>query len=674
MNLPNLFNFFKSKTTQTVQYVSNWQYGKPVWSTQYDKQYIEEAYNKVVWVYSCVAMISSCVSSVPWNLYRVGRGGKSVEIEDHPILNMLNVKVNPNLSSRDFFDLWATYLACQGKFYGQFNSPTLPTEIRHMYPHYVRVIPDKQNFVKGYEYTINGVPDTYKANEIMWSKFNDPLNAYDGLSPIRALARTIDTENEAVDWNKTTLQNSAVPPGAIQVVNPSPELQEKLRDDWIKRYGGSKNARVPLVLNAEKASYVNFGLNPVDMDFLNQRKMNRIEICTAFGVPGQVVGDPEGQTYANYSEALKAFWENTVIPRYLDHMKQVLNMNIAARYADNLRIKYNLDGIQALHESVDAIAERVRNLWKDGVVTRNEARFELGYTELDREKGEVFYQDMATQFFAQQNEEKNSEDNKDDKKKESKALNMSEEQKEKFWEKTEDERQPYYENAEKIVRERFEEEKTYILSLVKKKINVMVEVENGLNGAVDNWKRTIINIYVPVIEHFSGTVFNELQVQKMQKKEFDIWTNEVLAWVSTEAAKKAFMIKETTLGMLRKIITDGIAYGESIRTIAENIDKLYLDQIISNRSTIIARTEVVSASNKGSIESAKQADVEVKKVWIPTFDQRTRDSHLAMGSKSPIDLDSRFSVNGYSAEYPGDSNLPASECINCRCTIGYVRK
>lgn len=366
-------------------------YGQPKWSTQRDELFVREAYYKLVWVYSCVSLISNCTASVPWCLYRK-RGSNTTELLEHPILDIVNNRVNPYVSSKDFFDMWATYLALQGKFYAKYNNSVLPTQIEPLYPHITYPVPDKSNFVSGFMYRIGGVEYNYKSDEVLWSKFLDPLDMYEGLSPVKAMSRTIDTENEAVNWNKTTLQNNAVPPGAIQVLNPGPDLAEKLREDWIKRYGGSNNARVPLVLDAEKVSYTNFGLSNVDMDFIEQRKINRIEICSGFGVPSQLVGDPEGQTYANFEEADKTLWQNTIIPRYIDKIKDKLNSDLVIRYADNLYLEPNFDGVPAMSESSAEKSIQVRGEWKDGILTRAEARQALGYESTDKDN--IYFTDI----------------------------------------------------------------------------------------------------------------------------------------------------------------------------------------------------------------------------------------------------------------------------------------
>ena len=135
------------------------------------------------------------------------------------------------------------------------------------------------------------------------------------------------------------------------------------------------------------------------------------------------------------------------------------------------------------------------------------------------------------------------------------------------------------------------------------------------------------------------------------------------------------MINDTTKEQVKQRIKLGLDEGLSIESIAGTIDDLYLEQIIPNRSVVIARTEVVSASNFGSLRGAKQAQddfgIELKKIWIRTFDDRVRDTHAVAGGHKPIPLDEKFSVGDSKLMMPGDPNGSAEEIINCRCTQGY---
>jgi HK97 family phage portal protein len=381
MLFDKFLNIFKTKA---VRYLFNIQYDTPKWNLRNDEIFIREAYEKIVWAYACVTMISSSVSNVPWCLYKK-KNGEIEEVENHYVLKLLNEKVNNNMSSRDFFDLWATYLALNGKFFAVFDSPINPTIIEPLIPYYTKVIPNLEEFISGVEYQISGQSTIYSKNLVLWSKFNDPLDLYNGLSPINAMARVLDTENSAIDWNKKSLDNAGIPPGALSVDSPTQEQIEVIKNKWLESYTGKNNVRVPLILDSEKAKYVNFGFNQIEMDFILQKKVNRIEICSGFGVPGQVVGDPEGQTYSNYNEAISAFWKNTVIPRYLNHIKSILNLTLKPKFLDlaDCYIDYNLDGIEVLTENQNELTDRVLNMYNNDFITLNEGRQVLGWSSLE---------------------------------------------------------------------------------------------------------------------------------------------------------------------------------------------------------------------------------------------------------------------------------------------------
>ncbi len=99
-----------------------------------------------------------------------------------------------------------------------------------------------------------------------------------------------------------------------------------------------------------------------------------------------------------------------------------------------------------------------------------------------------------------------------------------------------------------------------------------------------------------------------------------------------------------------------------------------MQQIIPNRSTVIARTETIAASNYGSHEAAKQSGLTLKKVWLATEDARTRPDHAAADGQE-VDLDEPFTVGGAQLMYPGDVSrgAPGNEVIQCRCTQIYKR-
>jgi hypothetical protein len=206
--------------------------------------------------------------------------------------------------------------------------------------------------------------------------------------------------------------------------------------------------------------------------------------------------------------------------------------------------------------------------------------------------------------------------------------------------------------------------------------NVNNEILNTINDDYDSFISLFKGFYTEIIETFGKKVFDDINRKRKSLlpsniKSYDARTEEILSYIDNTTAEKVSLITETTRNAIKAIVSESLAEGASILVMMEKIDNLYLEHIIPNRSRTIARTEVVGASNYGSLSGAKQVSAKLKKIWIPTLDDDVRDSHRNMLSHPAINLDESFSVAGFRARYPSDQSLPPSQSINCRCTIGY---
>lgn len=132
-----------------------------------------------------------------------------------------------------------------------------------------------------------------------------------------------------------------------------------------------KNAGKPMLLEGG-LDWKEMSLSPKDMDFIELKKMSRLEICAAFGVPPEIVGDMEHATYSNYQEARKAFYQDTVIP-ILYKIRDRLNSTLVKKFGDNLVLDVNLDAIDALQEDRAEMWDRVLNAVDKGLLSINEA-------------------------------------------------------------------------------------------------------------------------------------------------------------------------------------------------------------------------------------------------------------------------------------------------------------
>jgi len=130
-------------------------------------------------------------------------------------------------------------------------------------------------------------------------------------------------------------------------------------------------------------------------------------------------------------------------------------------------------------------------------------------------------------------------------------------------------------------------------------------------------------------------------------------------------------IINTTKEDIQKVLVEAVSNGYSIDWIEEQIMNSGIPQY---RSRMIARTESVTAANKGAMVAAKESGLLVKKEWLATMDNRTRKDHLFVDG-TQIGVDDWFNVGGATMRQPGDRTqqnglpVPAKEVVNCRCTI-----
>ena len=142
-------------------------------------------------------------------------------------------------------------------------------------------------------------------------------------------------------------------------------------------------------------------------------------------------------------------------------------------------------------------------------------------------------------------------------------------------------------------------------------------------------------------------------------------------------SERIVTVTETTrtraLTKISEIIKEGTASGLGIDEIKKNIlkgvDKAWIIES-KFRAERIARTEIVSASNKGSLTGMESTGVPFNKIWITELGTRTRDSHITANNQTVGQKDD-FIVDGESLSYPGDPRGSAGNVINCRCAVGH---
>ncbi len=351
----------------------------------------QEGYQQNAIVYRCINEIANGASAVKFQVF-----DGDTQIENHPLEALLN-RPNPQMAGSEYFQALYSYLLLDGNSYALRSDVNgKPSELHILRPDRMTITPSKTQIPKNYQYKINGQiaaqydvdPET-GASEVKHLKLWNPLDDYYGLSPISAAAVDIDQHNLAARHNVNLLNNGARPSGAIvfkpkddagMPVQLSEAQRQQLHTDLNARFSGPDNSGRAMLLEGD-FDWKEMGLTPKDMDFLELKNMSARDIALCFGVPSQLVGVPDAQTYANVQEARLALYEDTIVPLMM-RMQSDLNEWLSPSYGENIEIRYDIDSIPAMAERRRRIYDNVINAVREGIISRNEARQRLGLDDI----------------------------------------------------------------------------------------------------------------------------------------------------------------------------------------------------------------------------------------------------------------------------------------------------
>lgn len=341
---------------------------------------IRDGYMRNPIAYRCIRMIAEAAATVPWTLYENER-----EHDSHPLLSLLAAP-QATCSGKALMEQFYTYLQLSGNSY--LEAIIVDEQIRELHvlrPDRLTIVTDQNGRHGAYLYKIGDTQRRFDHNAkpipaLFHSTLLNPLDDHYGLSPIAAAATAIDIHNAAGTWNKALLDNAARPSGALvyRGDNGSQNLPvdqfERLKKELENLHQGSQNAGRPLLLEGG-LDWKPMALSPRDMDFNECRNAAARDIALAFGVPPMLLGIPGDNTYANYAEANRVLWRQTILP-LINRTAQDLSQWLAPAFGAKLELGYDADQIEALHDERCALWQRIAAA---DFLTINEKRAAIGY-------------------------------------------------------------------------------------------------------------------------------------------------------------------------------------------------------------------------------------------------------------------------------------------------------
>ncbi len=337
--------------------------GRPVWSPRDTVSLIRTGYEGNVIGFRAARMVAEAAAAIPLHL---SEGGQ--RMSEHPMIRLL-AQPNPGQDGRGFLECVYGHIQLAGNAYLEAaGADTLgwPAELHALRPDRMRVIPGPDGWPQGFEYRVGNAAErwavTPDCRPILHVKAFHPLDDHYGLSPLAAAAAAIDVHNAAQRWSKALLDNAARPSGAIVFgakdgQSMSEEQYRRLRDEIEDNHQGAKNAGRPMLLEGG-LDWRPMGYSPADMEFLKTKDAAAREIAMAFGVPPMLLGLPGDNTYANYQEANRAFYRQTVLP-LVAKVAGAMAVWLGEAAGRSLSLEPDLDAVPALGPEREARWKRV---------------------------------------------------------------------------------------------------------------------------------------------------------------------------------------------------------------------------------------------------------------------------------------------------------------------------
>lgn len=132
------------------------------------------------------------------------------------------------------------------------------------------------------------------------------------------------------------------------------------------------------------------------------------------------------------------------------------------------------------------------------------------------------------------------------------------------------------------------------------------------------------------------------------------------------AKQRLVAIGEVLWNAMRLELLQGLQFGEGVGALRDRL--VNAARVAAPRARNAAQTEIIGASNAGSFQQMKAAQVVALKKWVARDDDRTRQSHRDVDG-TQVDMNTRFIVGGHAMDYPHDPTAPPEEVYNCRCTL-----
>ncbi len=292
----------------------------------------EQTAMRVSSVYACVNLIGGAIASLPLPIYRRTAAGR--ERAQHDYWWLLNEQPNSYMSAAVFWECLAASLLLHGDAYAEIERDGRkggPAAVALHPRHKSRVTAKREAGSMWYVVTDDDGKKRAVHQDDMLHIPGPGFDGTNGMSQIRhALRGPAGIAIAADDYSAAFFKNGAKPDFALEVDGAvSPEQQEMIRNNWVKRYMGSaENSRLPALLTGGMKVH-ELTMNADDAQLIETRRFQVEDIARIFGVPPHMIGHTSASTsWGTGIEQMSIGFVKYTLQRHLVKFEQELNRKL----------------------------------------------------------------------------------------------------------------------------------------------------------------------------------------------------------------------------------------------------------------------------------------------------------------------------------------------------------
>ncbi len=519
-------------------------------------------------------------------------------------------------------------------------------------------------------------PIEFEPEEVVYFMNNPSSYHIYGFSPLQSIQQIIEMLIQSTRFNKEFFSNNAIPDGIFSLVNANRDTLQKFEGSWLKNLKGK--AHKLGFINSEIA-FEKFNITNKDMEWLEGTKLYMNVAAAAYGVSMSELGFSEDVNKASQAGQERVTVRNAIKP-FFSLIEKHINLEIIPELLKTnpedcpVVFKYFApDHTQELEKQNKMLGE-----YREGLITKNEYRTEMGYDTVD--EGDDFKQSPQMGLFGA------PQDDDDDDKTETQEGLEERRKSISFKALREESNDMVYESKdyaswlshkistwETTVIRALEAEKVAEKDLVyvKKTFgNFVSRLFNAVNTA------TFYNgikhfVKIPMKEGLS-LAEDELQldipISPAFEKKAEFFAQQELNGYTLPDGKVWHGIKGATRELQTKILNevrDGVISKDSQAEITKRVQEVFKIAKGSGAERI-ARTETNRFVNQGKLQGYIDSGLDGKKQWDTHLDDKTSPICKRLDGQK-VDLSVNFVDPKTKKTYPAPPSHP-----NCRSSIRFI--